>query len=315
MESQFNKFEGPEKKLEIILLAPQPGLRDNADQRWDQVAEASHSHVISAVSSPEMDAYLLSESSLFVWSDRILMITCGRTTLARALPRIAEIVGAENVAFVFYEQKNFLYPQEQPSSFEADVAFIETFFPGKYYKLGPANDDHVNVFYASPEQAAVPEGDITFQILMHDLASTAGKTFCATAGDDPDAVCRISGIADLYNLDLRFDCYLFEPFGYSLNGIAGGQYMTIHVTPQPEGSYTSFECNIPERDYGPLIQKVTDIFKPARFSVVLTTGKKEFSALHPSLESDIPGFRITDKSLYEFDCGYGVSFFNYQKTQ
>ena len=36
----MEKFEGQEKKLEIILFPPQAGLRNNTEDRWDRVARA-----------------------------------------------------------------------------------------------------------------------------------------------------------------------------------------------------------------------------------------------------------------------------------
>ena len=73
----LSKFEGPEKKLEILLAPRHPGLREAAEEQWHRVAAASGASVISTLTGDALNAYLLSESSLFVWDDRILMITCG----------------------------------------------------------------------------------------------------------------------------------------------------------------------------------------------------------------------------------------------
>ena len=151
-------YEGPEKKLEVLLRTPRKTLRSNSDGRWQRVTRASRATIVSSLSNASMDAYLLSESSLFVWEDRVLMITCGRTTPLDAVPEIVAIVGKENVAMVFYERKNFLFPENQPSDFEVDAGVMETHFSGRSYRFGPANGDHVHVFFCIPTRPASGKG-------------------------------------------------------------------------------------------------------------------------------------------------------------
>ncbi len=305
-------FEGPEKKLEIILSSPDPGLRGRNGKTWDKIAKAGRANIISRAGTDKMDAYLLSESSLFVWDDRVLMITCGKTRLVEALPEILKIIDKKNIAFVFYEQKNFLFPDDQPSSFEEDVRLVTKYFPGKYYKLGPANYDHVNVFYSSRADEP-PEEDATLQILMHNLHPEVIKLFYSEMNKCPVDIKKITGIDRLYPMDMITDEYFFSPCGYSLNSLNGPGYFTIHVTPQPAGSYVSFETNIVEKDYSATIDKVISIFGPQRFSLLLTTGIKGCGrSAHKNLGRTIKNYIKTDKSLYEFDCGYNVTFLNYR---
>ena len=101
MGATANNFEGPEKKLEVILFSPQFGIRNNDDGRWDNIVQASQADIISKKSTEHLDAYILSESSLFVWNDRILIITCGKTTLIAAIPKILEVVDRKEIALVF----------------------------------------------------------------------------------------------------------------------------------------------------------------------------------------------------------------------
>ncbi len=307
------EFEGPEKKLEIILSSPQPGLRSNADRRWDRVVEASRSFVISKTSTEELDAYLLSESSLFVWDDAILMITCGQTTLIHAIPEILNILDRERIAFLFYERKNFMFPDDQPSNFEHDAKLLLKFLPGKSYRLGPANHDHLHVFHwARPD--AVPEPDATLQVLMSPLDPAVMDIFSEKGGRTPAEVGRHSKVHQIYSHEMITDDHLFSPFGYSMNGIIGTNYFTVHVTPQLRGSYASFETNIIEKDYADVISKVMAIFRPENVTIALTTSMEDhFLSLHPTVSQALPGYAKTERSLYEFDCGYAVTFLNYKK--
>jgi S-adenosylmethionine decarboxylase len=56
---------------------------------------------------------------------------------------------------------------------------------------------------------------------------------------------QMSGIDRLLPLGTVVDSHLFDPCGYSMNGIIEGtdRYVTIHITPEPAFSYVSFETN------------------------------------------------------------------------
>ena len=102
-------------------------------------------------------------------------------------------------------------------------------------------------------------------------------------------VSEACGLADVYPIskypDARVDAYLFTPCGFSANGVIPAShgpetthYFTVHVTPEPNCSYASFETNVPSKQTGretaDVIEQVVDIFKPGRFSVTLFEGKK-----------------------------------------
>ncbi|MCF8110450.1 MAG: hypothetical protein K9J85_03070 [Desulfobacteraceae bacterium] len=312
------EFEGPEKKLEIILLKPDPGLRSNTDQRWDTVVRASGAEIVSRLSTHEMDAYLLSESSLFVWDDRVLMITCGKTTLVKAVPELIHTIGRGKIAFFFYERKNLMYPHAQSSDFEADVAVLNKHFAGKSYRLGPANHDHMHIFYASspPNAKGVcPEEedeDETLELLMHDLDPYVLRAFIPRPGERASDIESRTGIDSLYPGMLN-DSFVFEPYGYSMNRVSGQYYATIHVTPEECGSYASFETNVAETDYTERIRQITDIFRPGRFTLVFTEAVSESDPGEGKLPRKIEGYRRSEKSLYEFDSGYGVLFSTWER--
>jgi S-adenosylmethionine decarboxylase len=49
--------------------------------------------------------------------------------------------------------------------------------------------------------------------------------------------------------------------------------MTIHITPENEFSYVSFESNIAASSYGDLIERVINTFKPGKFIVTVFANK------------------------------------------
>ena len=49
--------------------------------------------------------------------------------------------------------------------------------------------------------------------------------------------------------------------------------MTIHITPESEFSYVSFETNIPQASYKDVIERVLGIFRPGKFVLTVFANK------------------------------------------
>jgi len=154
-------------------------------------------------------------------------------------------------------------------------------------------------------------------------------------------VSEACGLSDVYSTtrypDARVDAYLFTPCGFSANGVipapdqAGSatHYFTVHVTPEPQCSYASFETNVPGRQSGrdtvEVIKEVVNIFKPGRFSVTLfeakansieTGGKEQLNSrlgLERSAKMErIKGYRRVERIVHDFD-GYDLVFRYYER--
>ena len=117
------------------------------------------------------------------------------------------------------------------------------------------------------------------------------------------------------------DDYVFDPCGYSLNGLLGPYYYTIHVTPEEICSYASFETTIPVNQFkqgmghdtfAQVIQMVIDAFKPSQFSTSLFV-RHELSRHYDGLLKDaIPGFKA--KSAVVQSLGHWELYFSqYEK--
>jgi S-adenosylmethionine decarboxylase len=310
----MDRFEGPEKKLEIILSVPQTGLRDNTDGRWDRVVRASGAEIVKRKYGKKLDGYLLSESSLFVWDDRILIITCGRTTPVMALPVVLDYIAKDRIACLFYERKNMNFPDDQPTGFEDDQIYLSNYFPGKSMMLGSVLRDYIHVFYYANATKTLPS-DTSLQILMHDIDPTVAGAFFhqhSSASQQTATLGRLTGLYPHMNIDSHFFC----PQGYSLNGISDTKYYTVHVTPQPEASYASFESNLIDHDSPKVIAEIVSIFQPKRFSLMVTTSQNgKETELHQSLTAHPTGYRAMDQMRGEFDGLYKASFSNFLKQR
>lgn len=292
-------FEGPEKKVELALAPGRPSLRARGRAYWDGVVERSRARILSAVSNESLDAYLLSESSLFVSDGWLTMITCGRTDLVAAVLKIWEdLGGTDALQYLIYERKNAHFQEYQPANFFDDVKRLSERLPGRSYRFGDGDDHHVFLFQLDkPYQPA--QDDLTLEILMHGLDPQAARVFMSGPQRRRDFIREKSGVWSILP-GFQVDDHLFEPMGYSLNAVRGSKYYTIHVTPQKIGSYVSFETNHVPGDANELVTRVLDIFKPQSCDVVLFQpqgSRKKIRCSYPvkrSFRQNIPcGYRVT----------------------
>ncbi|XP_026473255.1 S-adenosylmethionine decarboxylase proenzyme [Ctenocephalides felis] len=309
-------FEGVEKLLEIWFAPNEKNkmadLRKIPRSKWDALLKIVRCEIISFSRNDQVDAYVLSESSMFVSRRRWILKTCGTTTPLQCLEPLLElaeqIAGYTCVEDVFYSRKNFKRPELQCSPhkhFEQEVALLDTFFDnGVAYCIGTVNRDCWYLYTLDhglqdklglqdtndrsigwngcwkPKSIDV-DPDQTIEILMTELdpkvMSIFTKESCTTAAEATEK----SGIHKILP-NMVIDDFLFEPCGYSMNGIAkSGYYMTIHITPEEEFSYVSFESNVSAANYAEIISRVIDTFRPGKFVVTIFANKNSAASGAP----------------------------------
>jgi S-adenosylmethionine decarboxylase len=309
----MERFEGPEKRLEILLSAPQAGLRGNADARWRAVVRATGAEVCRVFQYREIDSYILSESSLFVWDDRILLLTCGQTTPVAAIPLILDFVDLPLINAVFYKRKNMTYPADQPTDFEEDTAALSRYFKGETIRLGNPKQDHLHLFHCINGSSPLMR-EATLQVLMHDLQADATRPFSRKFGAGGQEQAAMGSIRSRLP-DMRVDEFFFDPQGYSANAVGNDRYFTLHVTPEPAASYASFETNVHRDRYDDLINTVIKLFKPGRCAVCLTAGRSPATVGAPAcLPPVIDGYRTLTTEQRELGGGYRLIFQNFKKA-
>ncbi|KAI9218529.1 S-adenosylmethionine decarboxylase [Blastocladiella britannica] len=147
------------------------GLRAVGRDTWQEMLNLVKCQILNVISNEHSDAYLLSESSLFVFRNRVILKTCGTTTLLLALPRIMEIAsqlcGLKAVDKLFYSRMCFQFPEKQHwphSSWDHEVEILDGLFAnGSAYVLGKSNSDHWYLY-------------VTGEQLIPSVASICSKT-------------------------------------------------------------------------------------------------------------------------------------------
>lgn len=215
LDSTF-AFEGPEKLLEIWFW-PSPrvipltfykeGLRTIPLEKWQQVLDLVNCKVLSMKSSSSVDAYLLSESSLFVFPHKMILKTCGTTTTLACLQEVFDVarsfvctgmcdtmdaslvpvIDSKSVYKIFYSRRCFMFPQKQihvHTDWKHEVDLLNDFFiSGKLYVLGDSSsDDHWYLYVGgagNASQSTRSGDDQTFEMLMTDLSTDKSKAFVA----------------------------------------------------------------------------------------------------------------------------------------
>lgn len=294
-------FEGSEKKFELIARGA--NFRARPASFWRETVELAGARILSKISNEACDAYLLSESSLFVWDDRVTMITCGRTTLARAAAHVLDHLNAK-LDFITYERKIEYYPHQQATDFQQDVNLLQERCPGLSYRFGAPDEHHLFLFHL--DQPFQPQSsDCTLEVLMYNLQGTAAEIF--RADQTIERVRQLTALDQIFP-GFTIDDYLFDPCGYSLNAIRGSEYYTIHVTPEDTGSYVSFETNVRlGTNMESLLRQVIEVFQPRSFDVVYFHPRKELASFAIAPFIQLNDFR---QSL---NCGFEVGFATYSQ--
>jgi len=317
-------FEGVEKKLEIDFKKTNSvdGIRSIPKDRWDELLNLINCKIVSHCKNEYFDSYVLSESSLFVYPFKVILKTCGTTTLLCCLEKLLELIKETvvdtSVEFVCFSRRNFLYPENQHfphSSFETEVAFLSQIFGdhGEAYIFGPRNGHHWHLYIVDYTNKDEITSDVTLELMMTELDLSVMEQFYR----HPDfvsskEVTKSSGISDLLPESIT-DEFMFDPQGYSMNGLLNGSYYTIHITPEPQCAYVSFETNVPMSDYTKLIKDVVGLFKPARFTVSLfaDTGALCGPSSFNSWNREIANYCYKSNSYHEFEGQYNVTICNY----
>ncbi|AAS50710.1 ABL061Cp [Eremothecium gossypii ATCC 10895] len=244
-------FEGPEKLLEVWFypsvsaLPNAKGLRSISLDEWCSMLELVKCEVLSSKKTAHMDAFLLSESSMFVFEHKLTLKTCGTTTTLLCLPRLLAMVESHlgwvmkspgsdkfHPYKVFYSRRCFMFPSKQHPihrNWGDEVDYLNQFFlGGKSYVIGRSDqNDHWNLYITETNKTLASgltsdERDETLEILMTGLDSGSARQFVADRTQSPSeeglAACNAPGhvygleITKATGLDCVYDNQKSVPF-------------------------------------------------------------------------------------------------------
>jgi S-adenosylmethionine decarboxylase len=132
-----------------------------------------------------------------------------------------------------------------------------------------------------------------------------------------------TGLNNLYEQDNDssiHDAFQFTPCGYSSNTILNGEsYYTLHVTPEKDWSYASFESNVNSLDFNlhnlEILNKVINVFKPGKFQLNFFTNKfEQKNYLNLMNLSSFGKYKKIDKIVYDLH-DYQLLYISFQLNE
>lgn len=257
LDSTF-AFEGPEKLLEIWFWSSEnsipegfspEGLRCVPLEAWVKILDLVNCKILSMKSSKFMDAYLLSELSLFVFPHKLILKTCGTTTTLACLDQLFETVGryVTKAAFssfaihrIFYSRRSFMFPDKQihvHRDWKDEVKLLNGYFAsGKSYVVGDFNsDDHWYLYMAGDHQDTDRTGasDLTFEILMTELDPVRAQHFVTDRKPGSESL-KEGDLGHKYGMQTMATTTLDSVFEKSFS-VSDIQNMSFHL-PSPSSS-------------------------------------------------------------------------------
>lgn len=295
-------FEGPEKKLEVYSFDSQ--FLKFPNDFWVELIKSCGAEIIKKSENNKCKYFLLSESSLFVWDHKILMITCGRTELINSAKLLLEKLGRDKLNHLFFERKNEYFPEYQRSFVFEDFKNLKELFPTGYgLRFGDKDDHHLNIFEFSQKQQ-VPDTEKVLEVLMYGVCPMLSDKFLNPTSENKSF---LSDVLLSFFPHFSIDEHWFEPYGYSMNAVLDGSYATIHVTPEKDQNYISFELNNIEPDQIPdFLNQIKSKFNPRSCDMIY------FDPTSPDLlDVEMKAWVIRQKRFHTLQSGYGVSYYHW----
>jgi S-adenosylmethionine decarboxylase len=149
---------------------------------------------------------------------------------------------------------------------------------------------------------------------MTDIPSEVLQVYSKAECKDGKECTMRSGINKILPVGTEVHSELFDPVGYSMNGLIpdSDEYVTIHVTPEKEFCYVSFETNQRRGCLHKQTMKVLDCFKlvliqdlmrctsffrPNKFLLTLFANEESSNAKESQSKiwnQEIPGYKRTN---------------------
>ncbi|KAL2904863.1 S-adenosylmethionine decarboxylase proenzyme [Bienertia sinuspersici] len=324
-------FEGFEKRLEISFFEPGifvdpegKGLRALTKAQLDEILGPAECTIVDSLANESVDSYVLSESSLFVYSYKIIIKTCGTTKLLLAIPPILKL--AESLSLdvknVRYTRGSFIFPGAQSfphRCFSEEVAVLDGYFGklaagSKAFVMGnPAKPQKWHVYSASAETVSCDDNPVyTLEMCMTGLNKEKASVFFKSQSDSAAVMTESSGIRKILP-DSKICDFDFEPCGYSMNAIEGPAISTIHITPEDGFSYASFEAmgyDLTMIGLNQLVERVLACFEPSEFSIAIHADITAYP-MEQNCSVNVNGYSREEGGIEEL--GFGASSVFYQK--
>ncbi|NTS77924.1 hypothetical protein HR060_13780 [Catenovulum sp. SM1970] len=255
-------FDTSEKKLTIYFDKNKcPSLLALTDDFWLEMCKRAGAEILNKIENKYCRAYVLSESSLFVWADRILLITCGNTQVANAAKYLLEVL--QKCAFcdgdvaLAVNKLTMHLPNSHLDEYENWQAWFSVKglpLSAEITTLGTTyqhikETDYLNLFNSRNHYhfSALPLN------IVNDFRQFTAK--------QQIAFLRLDQVL----ADFTVQYHAFEPWGFSLNALKKDSFICLHISPEYTNSLITIESNL---DLSTYVNKWHDLLSPKVTNVV-----------------------------------------------
>ena len=286
-------FEGVEKRIEVRFTVQENdvlGLRAIGRSELDTICEAAKCTIIHSEPDTCFDSYILSESSLFVFRDRMMIKTCGTTLPLNGVQAMFDAADQYNIKplDMTYSRSSFVFPDLQlfpHDSLDNELKFLKDMestlgkvISEETFILGDIGETYWVVHNKKFDEpsSVLKRQQVMVDCIMTGLAPEARDVYWKDMrfpDSHNDAAMSVS--IESFEKSLRIVGKSFDPCGFSANahGSNNENYMTVHVTPEEGFSYASVEAvfngKFEQAQLDGFVQKVVDAFRPKNLLVTL----------------------------------------------
>ena len=331
-------FEGVEKRIELFFKVSNEdsqGLRALSRSALESVCSASRCTIIHHEPRECFDSYILSESSLFVFRDRVMIKTCGTTLPLGGVPAI--IAAAKELGLpaleMTYSRGSFMFPEKQLSPHNdlgAEFEYLNSFEldgvlstdPGESCLLGSPDGSYWLVHkkrFVDGTESVGEDRKIMVDCIMTGLSRKARSIYFKDSSiseleNETAMTASLTGVQPSFHI--KGKC--FDPCGYSCNahGPQPGdeRYFTVHITPEEGFSYASVEAVFDETssssfssDIESFVNRVVQVFEPLSVKVTVLAPAGEFPEVRSFVDLPETLYRKVSEDQVEFSDKYASS--------
>jgi S-adenosylmethionine decarboxylase len=275
MNDKNNIFEPAEKK--VYIHSKNFNFLTLKFNFWEQLLKSSNAFILSFTENISLKAFVLSESSLFVWKHKILLVTCGQTNLINSVLFLIEQIGKKNIDNIIFSRQSSTSLIKENSTFNQDVKVLTSFFDGNVEVFHNNFQNTYHTFSLNNQDTLSSQREKLVEVYAYNI----NKKHLHIFNSLDTSISLIREILQIKKFIPSFiiDDYLFEPPGYSMNAIYNEKFITIHVTPQSDKSFFSLETNISFNLIADFIKHILKVLTPNNFDLFcnIDSGKTTFS--------------------------------------
>jgi S-adenosylmethionine decarboxylase len=257
-----NKVYNIEERLDFFFADSKSNLLNYDLSFWEKLLTPAKIKIVSEKRSKDIAAFILSESSLFVLQNRVLVITCGASDVLALTRSMLQNFEHSNFNFLTYQRRGLVPPADKV--FENTQKNISEIVKSRFESV--TRFEALSLFHKK-DKLAFENVPISIQILIFDPDQNRLKSFLQSSSAQ-----RIKAIfandQGGHLQDFAVDSHDFEPIGYSINAIKALGFYCFHFSPDGPSPYISFELNTFEKvNLELIIHHVLEFFLSKKFEI------------------------------------------------